>query len=242
MEGCRAVSHPLEALRDPWRMLEAVLDGPLHPGGHDATAALLDRAAVDSEVRFLDVGCGSGGALGLARQRGAQVIGLDRQPTRPATVHGDLTSLPFRDNSFDVVLSECVLCLSPNLEQTMTDIRRILKPGGRLAFSDVTVTGTLPELPAPIDELLCLDGPREPTHILQQIEHAGFEINDVQTHRDDLLEMRDRLTDALDYERLVEALGDRGEHFRSGAVELEAAVESGRIDYISVVATRQSKP
>lgn len=84
--------------------------------------------------------------------------------------------------------------------------------------------------------------PREPTHILQQIEHAEFEIDDAQTHRDDLLEMRDRLTDAIDYERLVDALGDRGEHFRSDAVELEAAVESGRIGYISVVATGQSQP
>lgn len=234
------MQHPLEALlSDPWRMLESVIDGPLHPGGKDATDDLLDRAAVDSETRLLDVGCGAGDALGLARERRAHAIGLDRQPTETGVVQGDLTVFPFRDNSFDVVLGECVLCLSA-LGSTLEGIERLLKPGGRLAFSDVTVAGPPPELPAPIDELLCLDGPRQRTHILQQIEYAGFAIDNVRTHRDDLLAMRDRLTDALDYERLVDALGDRGARLRDSANELEDAVESGRIGYVSVVATRQS--
>lgn len=233
--------NPLEAmLSDPWRTLELVLDGPLHPGGGDATEALLDRASVRNETRLLDVGCGAGDALDLARERGAQAVGLDRQPTETGTVRGDLTALPFRAHSFDVVLGECVLCLSPDLGRTLDDIVRTLKPGGRLAFSDVTVAGAPPELPAPIDELCCLDGSRERTHICQQIEGAGFEIDNVRTHREDLLAMRDRLLERLDVERLVDALGDRGTQLRDGANKLEAAVESGRIGYVSIVATRQS--
>lgn len=239
--GSSTVQHPLEALlSNPWRMLEVVLDGPLHPGGRDATIDLLDRAAVDSATRLLDVGCGAGDALGLARKRGAHAIGLDRQPTEAGVVQGDLTAFPFRDNSFDVALGECVLCLSPNLKRTLEEIERILTPGGRLALSDVTVAGSPPELPAPIDELLCLDGSRQQTHIVQQLEHAGLAIDNVQTHHDDLLAMRDRLTDVLEYERLIDALGDRGARLRDGANELEDAVESGRVGYISVVATQQS--
>jgi arsenite methyltransferase len=232
------MQHPLEAiLCDPWRTLEIVLDGPLHPGGREATETLLDRAAVDNQTQLVDVGCGAGDTLQLARERGAAAVGLDRQPTETGAVHGDLLSLPFRDDSFDVVLSECVLCLSPDLGQTLDDIERTLRPGGRLAFSDVTVAGTPPELPAPVDELLCLDGPRDRAHIRQQIERAGFTIDDVQTHRDDLLTMRDRLKDAVDAERLVDVLGDRGTRLRDGANDLETAVEAGRIGYVSIIAT-----
>jgi hypothetical protein len=50
--------------------------------------------------------------------------------------------------------------------------------------------------------------------------------------------MRDRLTDIFDYDRLVDAIWDRGARLRDGAVALEDAIESGRISYISVVATR----
>lgn len=233
--------HPFEALlRDPWRTLALVLDEPLHPGGRAATEALLDRATVGSGTRLLDIGCGAGDALQLGRKREAQAVGLDRHPTGAGAVRGELTSLPFRDDSFDVILGECVLCLSSNLSRTLCDIERILEPGGRLAVSDVTVAGTPPELPPPIDELLCLDGPREPAHVRRQIERAGFEIDDVQTHRDDLLAMRDRLRDTLDLERLMPALGDRGTRLREGAKALETAVESGRIGYISIVATNSS--
>ena len=232
--------HPLDALLgDPWRLLELVLEGPLHPGGMEATERLLDRAAVEEETRLLDVGCGAGNSLTLARERGALAIGLDREPTDTGAVRGDMDTLPFRDGSFDVVLGECVLCLSPTLAQTLADVERILKPGGRLALSDVTVDGTPPDLPPPLDELLCLDGPREQTHIRQHIEDAGFEVDDVRTHHDDLLTMRDRIRAGIDYERLFDALGDRGARLREGASELEAAVESGRIGYVSIVATSE---
>lgn len=227
-------------LRDPWRLLEFLLDGPLHPGGSDATESLMDRAKANSGTRLLDLGCGAGDAVALAHERGVSAVGLDRQPTGIGSVKGDLTSLPFQDDSFDVVLGECVLCLSPRPRSDPVRCRTHPESRGRLAFSDVTVVGTPPVLPAPIDELLCLDGPRERTYIRQQIEKAGFDIDDIQTHHDDLLMMRDRLQERLDFERLIDALGDRGSQLRDGAMELETAIESGHINYVSIVAIRQS--
>ncbi|WP_424016380.1 class I SAM-dependent methyltransferase (plasmid) [Halorientalis pallida] len=187
----------------------------------------------------MDVGCGAGDGLELARDRGARAIGLDRQPTGRDAVRGDMTSLPFCDASFDVVLAECVLCLSGDLRRTLNEIDRLLEPGGRLALSDVTVQGPTPTLPPPIDGLLCLDGPREPAHLRDQIGAAGLEIVDERSHREDLLEMRDRIRDALDGERIATLLGD-SDRLRDGARELEAAVQSGRIGYVSIVATSRS--
>jgi arsenite methyltransferase len=235
------VPTPLEALlTNPWGVLERLLDGPLHPGGRAATETLLDRVGVEGGTRLLDIGCGAGEALQLARERDARAIGFDRRPSGVDGIRGDLSSLPFRAESFDVVLGECVLCLSADLARTLDEIVCIVKPGGRLAVSDVTVSGAPPDLPTPIDELLCLDGPRERDALVRQISHAGFAIDDVRTHHDDLLEMRDRLRAVLDYERLLDTLGSRGNRLRDGAHELETAVESGRIGYVSVVATRIS--
>lgn len=233
------MANPLERLlNDPWRLLDALVEGPLHPGGADATRDLLDRVGVERGTRLLDVGCGTGDALRLARRRGADAVGLDRRPAETGVVRGDVTALPFRAGSFDVVLGECVLCLSPDLGATLRDVRQLLRPGGRLAFSDVTVEGALPALAPPLDGMLCLDGDRESAHVERQIEGAGFEIESVETHREDVLEMRDRLTDAVDHDRLVAALGDRGPRLRESVAELEAAVEDGRIGYVSIVARR----
>ena len=74
-------TNPLTlALENPWTTLDALLDGPLHPGGAEATATLLDRAGVSDGTRLLDVGCGAGDALTRARNRGATAVGLDRNP------------------------------------------------------------------------------------------------------------------------------------------------------------------
>lgn len=224
-------------LRNPWQLLQTTLDGSLHPGGDQATEALLDRAEVDAGSRLLDIGCGAGTALEIANKRGAKTVGLDRHPTGSRMVRADMRELPFRAHRFDAVLGECVLCLSPDFGGTLEEIGRVLKPEGRLALSDVTVEGTPPELPPPIDELLCVEGPRSSNHIRREIERAGFEIDNVHTHQDDLLAMRDQLRDAVDIGRLVSVLGERGADLREGVRDLESAVESGDIGYISIVAT-----
>lgn len=224
-------------LGDPWRLLEAVLEGPLHPGGIDATEELLDRASVDDTTRLLDVGCGVGEAIRLARARGAFAVGIDRSPSGSGTLRGDMESLPFTDGSFDVVLGECVLCLSPDLGQPLGEVERVLSSHGRLAISDVVIEGPPLNLPRSIDRMLCLNNARTRDGLLCEIREAGFEINDVAPHRDELLTMRDRVKDAFDYERYFAALGESGREFAEAATEVESAVESGRIGYVSVVTT-----
>lgn len=226
------------ALANPWGTLDTVLDGPLHPGGTEATARLLDRADVGSGTRLLDVGCGVGDALTVARERGADAVGVDPAPS-PNTdrvVRGDATALPVRNGSVDVFLAECVLCLT-DLPVALGEAHRVLESGGRLALSDVVVDGERPAVPDRVAEALCLDGARNRGRLTTQLADAGFDVQAVYDHHDDLLAMRDRVTDRVDYEGLIGLMGERGQRALDAIEALETAVEAGHVSYVSFVAS-----
>lgn len=247
------------AIADPWDALRFVLGEPLHPGGAKATADLMDRAGVTSDTRLLDVGCGAAGALSLARQRGARAVGLDRRPDPDPdavadpdpdsgsdsdpegadVLRGDLTHLPVRDGSVDVVLAECALCLSPDLPRSLAEARRVLVADGRLALSDVVVEGDVPELPDPFADALCLSRARDREDLVASIERAGLGVDEVCDHQEDLIAMRDRAADRVDYEGLLGAIGDRGQDLLEGIERLETAIESNKVGYVSLVAHRR---
>jgi len=226
------------ALANPWETLRTVLDGPLHPGGREATERLLDRAGVTAGTRVLDVGCGAGESLAVARDRGARAVGLDRDPGGAASIRGEMTALPIADNEIEVVLAECVMCLAADHEHALGEAARVVEPGGRLALSDVVVDGEIPDLPDPIVDALCLKRSRSREETVASVEEAGFAVSGVREHRDDLLAMQERAQDRVGYEGLLGLMGERGQRLLDGIHEVEAAVENGRISYISLVAER----
>lgn len=227
------------AIRNPWSTLEYVLEGPLHPGGTESTVALLDRADVTSGTRLLDVGCGAGTSLALARERGADPVGIDHDPPAGG-IRGDLSTLPIRAGCVDVVLSECVVCLVPDRSRAFGEVERVLGSEGRLALSDIVVEGTAPDLPPVIEETLCLSNTAAQSELVETVESSGFVVEEVHNHRDDLLAMRDTIENRVDYRPLLQLLGERGTQLLNAIDEVEDAVESGRVGYVSLVAAVES--
>ena len=105
-------------------------------------AAMLNATSVRQGTRLLDVGCGGGAASKLAAERGAQVSGLDaaagllafaRQgvPSGDFRV-GDMESLPFADNAFDVVFAASSLQFAGNALAALGEFGRVCAAGGRI--------------------------------------------------------------------------------------------------------------
>jgi ubiquinone/menaquinone biosynthesis C-methylase UbiE len=155
----------------------------------------LALASLREGETVLDLGSGAGFDCFLAaRQVGknGKVIGVDMTPemldkARGNAEKGDFTNVEFRlgeienlpvgDNHADIVISNCVINLSPAKERVFGEAFRVLKPGGRLMVSDIVL---LRELPAEIRNSVaaytaCVAGAETKENYLGAIQKAGFQ-------------------------------------------------------------------
>jgi len=143
----------------------------------------------------LDLGSGAGFDAFLAAQRvgkAGRVIGVDMTPGMVAKAKenakkgnysnvdfrlGEIEKLPVEDNSIDVIISNCVINLSPDKETVFKETFRALKPGGRLMVSDLVLAKELPEfIKQSVEAYIgCLAGAIKKDEYLKSITAAGFQ-------------------------------------------------------------------
>jgi len=98
---------------------------------------------------------------------------------------GQMEAIPLPDASVDVIISNCVINLSADKAQVLREAFRVLKPGGRLAVSDVVVRGEVPERVRRNVELWigCVAGALEESEYVRLLSRAGFSDIDVEPTR-----------------------------------------------------------
>lgn len=152
-------------------------------------------AELQAGEHVLDLGSGGGFDCFLAsRQVGdeGRVIGVDMTPEMISRARdnaikgkfnntefrlGEIEHLPVADNSVNVIISNCVINLSPDKEQVFREAYRVLQPGGRLAISDIVTTAELPpEIKNDLDELYsdCISGASSIAEVEQMLRESGF--------------------------------------------------------------------
>ena len=160
-------------------------------------------AALEPGETVLDLGSGGGiDVLLSARRVGPtgkaygldmtdEMLALARENQRKAGVDnaeflkGEIEAIPLPDDSVDVIISNCVINLSADKDRVFAEALRVLRPGGRLAVSDVVVRGEVPSQIRRSIELWigCVAGALEEEEYRAKLAKAGFEAIDLEPTR-----------------------------------------------------------
>jgi SAM-dependent methyltransferase len=131
----------------------------------------------------------SGKAYGLDMTD--EMLALARENQRKAGVanveflKGDIEQIPLPDSSVDVIISNCVINLSADKDRVFAEAFRVLRPGGRLAVSDVVVRGEVPvDIRRSVELWIgCVAGALEEREYRDKLAKAGFEGIDLEATR-----------------------------------------------------------
>lgn len=142
----QATEHPYGAFeRAGWARAAAAYADSFEHATSLFASALLDAVAAGKSTQLLDVACGTGALSALAAGLGAQTTGVDFSPQMVAQARqrhpalrfaeADAQALPFADHRFDAVVVNFGIHHFPFPVQALREARRVLRPGGRMAFT-----------------------------------------------------------------------------------------------------------
>ena len=162
-----------------------LLGDSYHPGGLALTLEVAADLALRGGGRILDVACGAGTSLAaITRAYSVDGVGVDASPPaapldRVTFRQGDAHRLPFPDASFDAALCECALSTFASQRTALAELRRVLRPGGRVGLTDMLANGALPASVAEWVHLgTCLVHARSLADYAALAESAGLRVVD----------------------------------------------------------------
>jgi arsenite methyltransferase len=194
---CDPITSNLYAADQTGALPETAVLASLGCGNPTALAELHEGEVV------LDLGSGGGidvllsarrvGPVGMAYglDMTDEMLALAAENKRKAGVtnveflKGEIENIPLPDNSVDVIISNCVINLSADKDRVLREARRVLKPGGRFAVSDVMTRGEVPlEVRRSIELWVgCIAGALDEREYVQKLARAGFVEIDIEPTR-----------------------------------------------------------
>lgn len=242
-----------------------VLGETYHPGGLALTRRLLNQLRLRPNDRVVDVASGPGAtARLLAVDYDVTVDGVDLgeatvRSARAATAEaglsakvrfdvGDAERIPLPDGAFDSVVCECALCTFPDKHRAAAELARVLRPGGRVGITDVTVadSGLPPELTTLAAWVACIADARPLAEYRDILATAGLSTVHTERHDDVLARMieqidaRVRLLELAAPARLAQA-GVDVDAVRRYCALARQAVADGVLGYALLVAEKPAR-
>lgn len=232
--------------------VRALLGDSFHPGGPALTLRMAAELQLAEGKRVLDVACGNGSSLrAVLAAWPVSACGIDAsapsyRDDRLDLRHGDAHAIPFDDGGFDAVLCECALSTFFDQPRALGEMRRVLRPGGRLAVSDMVLNGPVPDaLRDWVHTGTCLARAMTLEAYAQALRNAGFAVLAQHTDADALRELLGRIKRNLVGAALAAATGNLGAGTRVDVKEgrmllreAEAAIAAGTVGYGVLVAER----
>jgi len=239
-----------------------VLGESYHPGGLALTRRLADCLGLRCGQRVGDIASGAGAtACALAVEYDVTVDGVDlsestveraRTTAEKAGLSGkvrfhlgDAERLPLPDNTFDALVCECAFCTFPDKATAAAEFARVLRPGGRVGVTDVTVAGSgLPEeLTTLASWVACIADARSVRDYTEILADAGLRTTRVEAHDAAVARMIDQIEARLGVLRMTAA-----DRLTAAGVEVDAvvrytalakqAVAQGLIGYCLLIAEK----
>ena len=187
-----------------------------HPGGRPLSRHLLDVLDLPVGSLVADVACGRGTTLELMADRGLLTVGVDLRTSHPRAVRGDAQRLPLRTGMYDGVVVECALSTFADPQMALSELRRVLRPGGRWALTDILLRRDLatPTVIAAVDRLTTA---RSPAGYAELAKEADLTVRYTEDRTPDALALLRRLRRRLPWSATLK--------------ECEQAVRSGTLGY-----------
>jgi arsenite methyltransferase len=240
-----------------------LLGDSYHPGGAALTRRLASLLDLRTGQRVADIASGPGTtACLLATEYGVTVDGVDvAVPTvRHAQTRSDgaglsgavrfhvgsAQSLPFPDNTFDAVVSECAFCTFPDKAAAAREFARILRPSRRLGLADITtaLAGLPYELTSLAAWVACIADARPLRGYCDILSGAGLRILHTEHHDDALVRMIDQIEARVQLASMtrmpiIEAAGVSVDAVLKYIDLARQAVTDGLLGYTLIIAERR---
>lgn len=220
---------------------EAVMSEQIHSGAERTTDELAAAVGLKPGMHVLDVASALGApARHIAKKYGVKVTGLDMTKTmldkavqrtkeaglddKVTFVEGNAMDLPFKANTFDVVWGQEAWCYVTNKDVLAAEAFRVLKPGGKLGFTDWVITGKVEEdLLAKLYETMAFPYMETFRGWQEVLKKAGFRMLDAQDQTEDYAKCFDEYKTMVEVDlkpTIVKNFGEELFGFATGLVNL----------------------